>query len=265
MALADQGAVSQDALAAVPENAVQCGASKFDFTKLAALARDIVGRIDPTATDKLEQGLGMANLVAGFDVEKDLIDTLGDEWVFYRFPSPDGIGLANGFTHKLKDAATFSKTLKSIEALINARAGANMQVEAADADGIAVSSVQTPVFSVAWTVRDGYFYISSLAGISAVVNQVEKHLPSITGSDSFKTAMASLPKVKANSISYSDPAKIYPEIYRAASMGLPLLRAAGIAVPLSILPSPAKVTKFMTPAAGESWSDAEGFHFISKG
>jgi hypothetical protein len=124
--------------------------------------------------------------------------------------------------------------------------------------------LQTPVNSIAWTVRSGYFYLSSLGGISGAVNQVEKHQPDVTSNETYKAVRAELPNVAATAIDYAEPAKLYPEEYRSVAAMLPMLRMFKVDVPLRILPTPAKAAPFLPPSGSISWSDAKGFHSVSR-
>jgi hypothetical protein len=264
LTLFDGAPIDKAILALVPQEALSFSAGRFDPSKILPLVRDVAARIAPNALATINKGLVQAQQQLGFDIETDLIAPLGDAWIFYRSLSPDGVGVANTLVHKLKDGDTFAKTLTAVEAQINEKGGGRVQVEPTDADGFQVSALQTPVFSIAWTVRNGYFYLSTLGNISAAINQVEKHQPDVTTNATYTAARATLPNVDATAIEFAEPAKLYPEGYRSLAGVLPMLRLAKIDIPLRILPTPAKAAPFLTPSVNVSWSDAEGYHFTSR-
>jgi hypothetical protein len=264
LALFDGAPVDDATLALIPAEAVSFRASHFNASGILPFVREVASRIGPEAVDGLNKAIDQADLQLGFDMDKDLLGALGDTSVVYRMPSPDGVGLTTVFVQKLKDAVVFSQTLKTLEGQINTWSEGRLQVEPTDADGIQVSALQSPFFSMAWVVRNGYFYASTVSGISAAINQVEKHPSDITANETYKTARAALPNVKATSIEYSDPAKLYPEGYRSAATIVPLLRMAKIDVPMKVLPTPAKALPFLTPGASIFWSDGDGFHVATR-
>jgi hypothetical protein len=266
LSLLDAGPMDEAVLATVPSDAVAFSVVRFDFMKLFNTAKDVISKIDPGALEEFNQGIAEANTQAGFDVEKDLLATLGDHWVYYRWPSPDGIGLAQAAVHKLKDADTFAKTLKKIEEQATAQAGGKLQLQDSEVDGIAVTQVTASMVNFTIAVRGGYLYVSSTpSSVSAAVSQVEKKQPSIVENADYREARGALPKAPVSSLEYANPAKIYPEEYRTVAMLLPFLGAAGINVPVQILPNPAKSAPYLTPGASEYWTDEDGAHFASRG
>jgi len=264
LSLLEPGPMDEAVLATVPSDAVAFTVMRFDFMKLFSTARDVISQIDPDALEQFNHSIAEANTQLGFDVEKDFLATLGDHWAYYRWPSPDGIGLTQAAVHKLKDGDTFAKTLKKIGEQAVSQSGGKLELRDMEVDGIAVTQVSASMVNFDIAVRNGYLYVSSAAGISAAVNQVEKKQASIVENADYREARGALPKVAVSSLEYSDPAKIYPEEYRMAAMFLPFLGAVGINVPVQVLPNPAKSAPYLTPGASEYWTDEDGAHFASR-
>jgi prepilin-type processing-associated H-X9-DG protein len=197
------------------------------------------------------------------NIEHDILAPLGTEWTMYRAPGADG-GLSFALVTHLSDGPAFAKTLDTLEKLFNERGNAPFKVEKVTAGKTEVSLLAVATFNAAWTVKDGYLYVSSLNGITSAMTQVENHAPSIVTSDLYQQVRASLPQdVKPSSITYAHPARLYPEI-RALVLGfLPLARSAGYNVPMNLLPDPAAVSEFMPPGGSIGWADADGFHLVS--
>jgi hypothetical protein len=147
--------------------------------------------------------------------------------------------------------------------MFNEKSGSPFKVEKVTVGKQEVSMVAVFMYSIAWTVKDGYFYVSSLNGIGNAMAQVDTKAPSIATSELYQAVMAGMPKgVKFNSIHYSHPARIYPEL-RTMALGLiPMARSAGVDLPMNLLPDPTSVSEFMGPGGNVSWSDDAGFHFV---
>ncbi|MGN6370476.1 MAG: hypothetical protein ACTHN5_19650 [Phycisphaerae bacterium] len=265
LSLTDSGALDETALAAVPNDAYAFQAERFDLAKLLATVRSIAGDIDPEVLFNLNNGIEAAGHQLGFDLEKEFLAALGDQWVSYRSPSPDGVGLLQTFVMKVKDAKSLESSLKAISAQIGNMSQGKVTVDETDVEGIHVTEFHVTMLTIAWTLRGDYLYVSSAAGIPAAVNQVEKNQPSILTNQSYLDARAKLPKVQPSALSYSDPSKIYPEEYRTVATLLPFLGALGVNIPVTILPNPVKSAPFLTPGASEMWTTEEGVHFKSVG
>jgi hypothetical protein len=265
LALFDNPPLSDTALAAVPKDAVAFSASTFDFQKLATEVRSAVTKIEPRAIPELERALNSVRNELGIDVEQDVIAPLGTEWVMYRAPVPDVGGLSWVLMNKLRDPAAFTKTLSTLEKLFNERSGAPIKVEKVTVGDYEVSALMFMQYNVAWTVRDGYLYVSTLAGMPGAITQVATKGAPITENESYKAVRAALPQgVKPMAITYSHPARLYPELRNLALGFLPLLRGQGIDIPMNLLPDPARVSTFMTPGGSVTWVDADGLHSVGR-
>jgi len=207
-----------------------------------------------------------ANQGLGMDIEKDIMAPLGDEWVMYQAPLSDAGGNSPVLVSKLKDGATFTKTLAAAEKMYNSIPNPPVKIEKITTAKTEVSTLALGAVSVAWTVKNDMLYISSLNGIGGAIRQVENKSPSILENDSYKAARAALPmNVKPLAISYANPAKLYPEL-RAQALGyFPLIRQqANIDLPMNLLPETGDIAQFLTPGATISWMDATGMHAAGK-
>jgi hypothetical protein len=221
----------------------------------------VIRQSAPEEMADFEKSLAAAKAEIGVDIEKDLIATLGNEWINYRGPTGTHPFV---LVHKLKDAATFSKTLEILAEKVNAAAGGKFQVEKLDAGTMEVTGIRLPQITIAWTVRGDYFYASTLEGITSAVEQVEKKGDPITLNPDFVKVLAALPQQKWMSLTYSEPATLYPGLYGAA-MGLSAVaRMRGLDLPGDLLPNPDRVAPFMPPGGSVSWMDADGLHMMGR-
>jgi prepilin-type processing-associated H-X9-DG protein len=262
-------AVSDATLAMAPKDAASMSAGRFDLVKLLAVTRDVLAKVDPRALAEFEKTLAEGDKEMGLSIEKDLIDALGDEWLTYRGPMQDDGSYPYVLVQKLRDAAGFQKVLDVLTERINAAAEGKVKIEKLDAGKFEVTGVRLPAMfagapsSVAWTIRNGIFYISTLEGVGSAVEQVEGKKESIAANAGYKALRGVLAE-KATMVSYSEPAKLYPSFYRGVMGLLPLARLAGFELPGDLLPMPRKVSEFMTPSGSVSWVEADGFHFSSR-
>jgi prepilin-type processing-associated H-X9-DG protein len=258
--------LSAGALSAVPKDAVFCSTMKVDLKQLFSDVRAAVGKIDAGALKEFDASLAMGNQAVGFNIEQDVIGALGDESVIYRAPMSDVGGYSTALVQKVRDAEGLKRALGRIEGMIARASNGQVKVDKMTSGKIEYSTLTMLQYSLAWTVRNDYLYVSSLEGLPGAVKQVENKLPSISESDLYKKAMAGLPAgVKATSISYANPGKMYPEMRRGLLGLLPLARQVGVDLPAGLLPDPDDVAAFMTPGAQISWTDGEGIHAASRG
>lgn len=259
--LASGTPISDATLAAVPQDAAAFSAGSMDLHKLFTEMRTVIGKVDQNAGQSFDEAMTQGNQALGIDIEKDFLSPLGNQWVIYRAPLSEEGGNSTVFVSKLSDGEHFSKTLSTLEAFAAKAAQDRFKIDHVTTGKIEVSSVSYLTYSVAWTVRNGYLYVSSLDGIAGAVKQVENKKPSIVASELYKKAIAPLPKgIEPIAISYANPAKLYPEVRRTLLGIIPLARAAGVDIPPSILPDSDDVALFMTPGASMSWWDADGMH-----
>jgi hypothetical protein len=262
LALFDGNGLSDRILTMVPKEAAAFSAWKLDFHKAFTEARAAIGKVDVQAQRGFDAGVSDMNRELGIDVEKEFIAPLGDEWVAYRAPLSDEGGNSFALVVPLKDAETFGKTLGKLEALFNSNPNVPVKIEKITAAKTEASTIAfVNLFSVAWAVKNGNLYVSTLGGIGGAIKQVENKAPGVTENELYKAARAALPaNVKPLSLNYSNPAKLYPEVRRTVMGYLPIVRRAGLDIPMEILPDPDDVTKFMTPGAGAFWMEADGLH-----
>jgi len=155
LAMLEAGPLSDDVLKAVPSTATMAGVSRFDPAKLVDEIRDAIQKVDENAVANFDQGLDQASAILGFDVRKDFLGALGDEWAYYIDPMTGGRG-AMGFVivNRLRDAKKAEQSLAKIENMAGnliAQQGpdAKMRVTLREtkAGDVTVHFVGSPVFT----------------------------------------------------------------------------------------------------------------------
>ncbi len=265
LAILGTAPLSDGILNVIPKNAVSFGTLKLDPHQIFSEIRAAAGKIDPAALDQFDDAVAESNKQTGMNLERDVLAPLGDEWVFYRAPLSDIGGNSFALVHKLRDHERFAGTVSQIEDMLNTAGKGQFKIDRLTAGKIQFASISFLQYSLAWTVRGDYFYASSIEGLPGAVKQVENKLPSIAENDLYKKAMAALPAgIKPLSISYSNPAKTYPELRRLALGIFPLARANGIDLPANLLPDIDDISPFMAPGASISWLDNDGLHIAGR-
>ncbi|MCL2647396.1 MAG: hypothetical protein FWD61_10400 [Phycisphaerales bacterium] len=260
----DAPAITTDALHLVPQAAVAVSVHHIDMAKLWAAAREIYG-IDPASVLKFDGPVADASKMLGFDIEKDLIAALGNEWIVYSAPVAEDGTYPTVLVQKVKDPAAIAKVLAGIEKQINVLGAGKVKAEKIDNGKFEVTGVRLPQVTVAWALRGDYLYVSTPEGILMAADHVETKGgggESITANPGFAKVLADLPGDKPSSLCYSEPAKLYPQVYRLANDLLPLARLAGANIPGDLLPLPKKAAPFLAPGWSSAWSDATGYHVV---
>lgn len=271
--LLDSGPMSEAALHAVPQSATMMVAGKIDFAKLLTMARNIGGKIDPSAPDKINSGLAIANVLAGINIETDLLQPLGDEWLAYTAPSIGGVGPL-GFVamNHTRDAAKLEHSLGILEKVINDKINSETAADkprgnivTAKMDGLTVHYLNTPLITPSWTIKNGNLYF---ALFPQIVASAANHptTTSILQNEDFLAARKRLGGESASAISFFD-------LPRSAPVGYPYMLAVtrmlgfidmfGMQTPPAVLPSIEKILPLMSPAASAAWTDDSGLHMRS--
>ena len=116
LALMDQPAVSLADLPPLPSDTTTLVALSFDWSKsydaIVKFARELGDTITPNGSEQVDGFLKNLPNILGFDLKRDLFDTLGNVVCFYNDSAaaiPGGFGV--GLTVQVKDAENLKKTL----------------------------------------------------------------------------------------------------------------------------------------------------------
>ena len=270
--------IDEAVLKAVPADARTLQVVSFDLGGALDTFRQTVAAIDPDADAEIGQGLAVANVFVGANVERDVLRNLGDEWAVYQSQSVlPGLG---GFVavNKLKDAAKGERALMMMStAVVN---GVRSQIgepdvtlngRSAEIDGVEVYYLGTPLVSPSWAVNDDGLLFAGLypQSVAAAVNAAEAK-GSILDNGSVQQALALADGGGgASGLSFADLPATTPDAYagwlavaRLIDGGADMFRVEPIGPILPTLPS---ILQHVTPAYGASWSDDAGWrtHSVS--
>jgi prepilin-type processing-associated H-X9-DG protein len=276
LALLDNKPLPDDLLKSIPKSATLVAAGGFDLNRLLAEVRAAVKSIDPQAAQNLEKGLSAGSMMAGTNIEKDLLDPLGPHWAAYCAPSVGGNGIL-GFTliNRLDDPARAERAFNALELLAN-----NMIVmqtrKQKDAPHIAFRQTKTadltvhflpvPYVAPSWAVKGQNLYVGLFPQIvTGAAAQTSAAKDSILDNDTFTRARARLGGEQASGIQFLDLPKVgadgYPQVLAIAQVGLGFADMFGVPAPAMVLPPLDKLQPHFTPLIAVARSDDRGFYY----
>ena len=271
LALADPTPLSDAAFKSIPATATMAGASRFNLSKLITGIKDAVGKVEPRAIAEWDKGLAEANRRVGLDLQRDVVDALGDEWVYYVDPNTGGRGPAGAvFLNRLKDPAKAEAAFTKLEALANdemAKAIKEKDVVVrfltTKSGGTTVHYLGTPLISPSWAVKDGYLVLALFPQMVAGAADQIGAGKSILDNPDFQALRKQMGVTNANSVAWYDLPRTAPDSYAtwvAISRLVNVGDIFGVPTPPMILPPLNKLMPHLSPAGTVSWTDKDGFY-----
>lgn len=271
--------LADDAWGLVPETASWARLFRFDAARLMPLLRDILSAVGPESIESFDDALAQAPDALGFDVERDLLDTLGDTWAIYSEPTfATGLGPGIAIVHPLRDADRLAQTLVTLREKANARMAemdASFQIAPLDMGNVTVDTLAFPFLNLSWTVADGHFYMAmSPAAVSTAYAAVQDPARSLASNEKCHAARARL----MEPVAMAEPAGLAgamfvdleataPRIYPTYAMLLnlasgPIMQETGLNA-LNLLPPLGAMLEHLEPAAAATWFDETGLHYAA--
>jgi prepilin-type processing-associated H-X9-DG protein len=281
----EPSAIDAALLARIPATATTAMLGQFNLGALLTQVRAIIVAANPGAGDMFDKGMGIAQMMIGRSLQRDILDPLGSQWALYSDASiPSSIitttqpAIAGDNTvvvNKLIDPAKASQGWTMLSyAISNASAGYirhnHLPVSTSmgkNGDQL-VFTVVTPLFQPSWTMKDGFMYFGvSPDGVVAAANAASGAL--ITQQPAFADlAKALCPTGAMSGFQFSNlPVSapvVYPKIEAALKQLRILAQRQSVTLPDQILPPLDKLLPELTPALNVSWADADGWHARSR-
>ncbi len=273
--LLDTKPISEAALRGVPSSATMFTACRLDLAALIDTTRDIAGRIDPAAPDQIDKGLGAARMMLGFDLRADLLESLGDEWVFYSDPGIGGtLSFMGVVMNRLDDPAKFQNAMLQLQRLASSMANANLKRQKMRIDiretkvgDLTIHSLAVPIVRPSWAIKDGVLYAGLYPQLIASAVAVETtDGQSILDNASFRAVRGKLAAGEVTAIRYADLARTAPAMYPTyllLSNYIGFADLFGVASPEMLMPPLGVLLKHLGPAGSVSWMDDAGWHMRS--
>ena len=263
-------------LAAIPMDVTLAAAGRLNLSGVLDTLRKVAQAADPNVGRQLDQCLDQVSRRSGVDIQKDLLDSLGDEWACFIDPAIGGRGLA-GITavNRLKDAARFEQSLskiedfalKQIEQQIPSSGQLHLSFQTIKSSGLTIHYLAVPLVSPSWVVSDGRLYVSAYPQVAAAAARHGAGKgPSILDNPGFTALRKRLGRENPTSFTFMDLPKTAPDAY---GLWLVINRVPGFAdlfglkSPPMLLLELSKLQAHLSPAGSVSWVDQEGFHMRS--
>ena len=273
------GPLDDKTLAAVPADATQVAAGQLDLHELLDVARDLTLAFDPQAAGQMQQALGIANALAGTDVENDLLARFGKTWAGYVSPTV-GSGIFSGVVvNRPDDSAKLSNAFA--RASTNALILANQQIRnktegnvtlpgrLLETDAGKMYVLNLPVVAPSWRVDAGDGLLRLGFFPQSIVGAASADAGSFAASDEWKAARQKLGvKEPAAALSYADLPKLAEQSYPLILMGGQTAFGAAdlfaeklnVRPPVMVLPTLTALRKELEPSASVAWSADDGLH-----
>jgi hypothetical protein len=101
-------------LARIPADAVMAQAVSLDPSRMLATVLDVIAATDGDGAAEIRRGLEQFRAVAGLDLDRHLLKTLGPDWTFVALPSAGGLLPNVAAIAGVRDHPTFAKTHKAL-------------------------------------------------------------------------------------------------------------------------------------------------------
>lgn len=275
LALGENTPLNDDAFKVVPQAATMLAAGKLNLSRMFAEIRTAAGKIDPNAPAQIDQGIQQVQQILGLDVQKDILDPLGDTWVVYTSPGVGGDGLLGMvLVNALDDPAKAEQSLSRLEQFANGMIQQQMEdaevmitLKQTQVGDLTIHYLAVPFVTPSWAVKDGNLYAGLYPQIvAAAADHVSSKGKSILENETFLATRKKLGGEKASAIQFVDLPKTVANGYSTWLLLMSYIKMGdlfGVPTPAIILPPLNTLAAHMTPAGSVSWSDESGWHMRS--
>ena len=273
------GPLDDRTLAAVPADATQVAAGQLDLHELLNVARDLALAFDPQAAGQFQQVLGIANALAGTDVENDLLARFGKTWAGYVSPTVGGGIFSGVVVNRPDDPAKLANAFAraSTNALILANQKIRSETEGnvtlpgrmIETDAGKVYVLNLPAVAPSWAVDAGDGLLRMGFYPQSILSAKATDAKAFADSDKWSAAREKLGvKGSPAALNYADLPALAGQSYPLILMGSQTAFGAadlfseklGIRPPVMVLPPLAALRKELEPSASVVWSAEDGLH-----
>ncbi|MGA2497351.1 MAG: DUF3352 domain-containing protein [Tepidisphaeraceae bacterium] len=271
-ALFDAKPLSEASLKTVPRSVCWAAAGQFDLGKLVGVIRTLSGEIDPSIPQEIDKFLAEAKKATGVDIEKDLLASLGSEWVIYASDTTGGPNMmALTVVNKCNDAAKLKSSLEKLQTWVNKllqkEVGKEITISTRTVKigGDEIHYLAIPAVAPAWTIKDG-FLVAGLypQTVASAAGHIGTKGASILDNPGFVQMRKRLGVENPTSISFYDLPKTTPATYGEVAFMFRLMLGLsdmfGVPAPEPVVPPLDKLMGHMATAGSAAWSDDKGFY-----
>ena len=270
VALVDAKPMDQDLFKRVPAHAYLASQLPFDAEQFLTTIRQIAQETYPPAADMLDKGLGIATLSIGKNVETDLLQSLGNQWLLYTAPQIGGTSALGGvLVNKLADSLKGRQSIGALWIFLSNTGQTathhepfTLAARTAQIGSVTVNYYALPLFAPSYVVKDGMLYVGLFP--QTVAAAADYAGDTLADSAPFKTVAGELQKPDASGVSYSDlPATLgdgYASLLLVSRTFFGLGDMFLAPSPEPIIPPLTVLSKEAAPVGSAIWSDDAGIH-----
>ncbi len=210
----------------LPADTISWSMTRFDtsayYDALLQAAETVVKVVAPDELGKLKEFIQQADKIAGVDIRKDLIGSLGDQLVYYSSPTEGVFTLSQTVMLKVKDQKKLDATLEKMIKALGEQGGVEVTIKKRQYRGVELREVYvnekgfvfvpTYAFHKDWIVI-GYFPQT----VQGYVLRAQGELESWKPDESVGRSLNQLPK-EFLSVSVSDPRPTVKQVLTLAPL-----------------------------------------------
>ena len=184
LSLLDARPLDGDLLSVVPQTADRVSASRLDLAASFDAIRGAITQVNPDAAKQVDDGIEQVNQMAGLDVRRDLIGSLGDQWVTYADKTVGGTGvLGSVLVNRLRDPAKADEAMTAVSRRLNMIIAQQMhepnveiQFREQQAAGVTLHYLAVPLITPTWAVKGDMLYVGLYPQtVAAAVDEAAHH------------------------------------------------------------------------------------------
>lgn len=260
-------------LARIPADAVMAQAWSLDPSRTLATLLDVIAATDADGAAEIRRGLEQVRAVAGLDLDRHLLKTLGPDWTIVALPSAGGLLPNVAVIAGVRDQPTFAKTHKALLGVLrNLTAGGDTRTTITEipyrGQTLFCLAIEGPDMAIpvtpTWCLTADQLMIT-------LSPQLMKTLLARTDADA---GLGTVPEVKqalagggADFVGVLDPQLLLGSLCSAYELATPLIRQAtaraGHRLDLPTLPRATALTPFATPSVTVLRHEADGIRLRS--
>ncbi len=262
--------LDEEELAMAPASSMWLHAVRLDPAKVLDGIRRVIDAAGPEERGEFDAALQRGGEAVGLDLERQIIDALGDRWVAFGDPgATGGGGLGGCLINPLRDAEAMHAALTRLESLVNERpadpnAPFQLRFEVVERGGVEIHTLTIPFLSPSWAIADDRLYASLLPqAIMSAHDFAGSDRPSILTNEALRQVQEKLGGQAPVSFTFVDLRRTAPMMYQqllgAAQMISAITASQGAPVTI-VLPPFSAVAEHLAPAGQVVWVDEAGFH-----
>ncbi len=277
LALLPETPLSATDLKGVPADVAQATVIRFDLASLIKKILTICDQVSPEPRQQFDMAIEQLNQIAGFPVQADLIDVLGDVWTMYVSRTGTAGGLVPGVvvTLTVRDAKKLAQVQETLVRRANAlqeQLGPEARFTLQEftigkAKGYQVQINATAMVTPTWVIADGRLVIGITPELVEADLATRGESETLASRDEVKAAFQRNPG--PTMVSFRDPKPefegIYTMINSFSPMVLEQMRNGGFEFNIPPLPPFSSIEKHLAPSVTMISRDSSGWTSESRG